>query len=64
MEPDIIEINISGFCRTCNAMQTVTCEYLPAETGKKLDMMNCAHKTCAHHAACAIYQEALRNEAP
>jgi hypothetical protein len=24
--------------------------------------MNCAHKTCRHHAACAIYREAHENE--
>ena len=31
MEEEIIEINLSGFCRTCNSMQTVTCEYIPTE---------------------------------
>lgn len=62
MEEKIIEINLSGFCRTCNSMQTVTCEYIPTESGRKLDVMNCAHKTCRHHAACAIYREAHENE--
>lgn len=62
MEEKIIEINLSGFCRTCNSMQTVTCEYTPTESGRKLDVMNCAHKTCRHHAACAIYREAHENE--
>ena len=58
MKEEIIEINLSGFCRTCNSMQTVTCEYIPTDNGRKLDIMNCAHKTCRHHAACAIYREA------
>ena len=40
MEEEIIEINLSGFCRTCNSMQTVTCEYIPTESGRKLDVMN------------------------
>ena len=62
MEEEIIEINLSGFCRTCNSMQTVTCEYIPTESGRELDVMNCAHKTCRHHAACAIYREAHENE--
>ena len=62
MEEEIIEINLSGFCRTCNSMQTVTCEYIPTESGRKLDVMNCAHKTCRHHAACAIYRESHENE--
>lgn len=44
MEEKIIEINLSGFCRTCNSMQTVTCEYIPTESGRKLDVMNCAHE--------------------
>ncbi len=63
MESDIIEINISGFCRTCNNMQTVTCEYISTPNGPKLEMMNCSHKTCRHHAACTIYREALQKEA-
>lgn len=62
MESEIMELDISGFCRTCNSMQTVSCEYTSSETGKKLEMMNCAHKTCSHHAACSIYREARENE--
>lgn len=64
MESEIIEIDISGFCRTCNGMQTVTCEYIPTKDGQRLDMMNCSYKTCSHHAACTIYREAHENERP
>lgn len=62
MEFDEMEKNISGFCRTCNGMQTVLCEYVITEEGKKLDSMNCAHETCIHHGACTIYQDAHEEE--
>lgn len=58
MGNEIIEEFISGFCRTCNGMQTVTCEYIKDGERQTLDTMNCSHEVCVHHGACEIYKQA------
>lgn len=51
---------ISGFCRTCNRINSVCCEY-EEENGKKvLAYMDCGHEKCLHTSACEIYKEAHR----
>lgn len=55
---EIREEFISGFCRTCNGMQTVCCEYEQRDGKWTLQFMDCAHESCVHHGACLIYREA------
>ncbi|MGI6070385.1 MAG: hypothetical protein ACOYBE_08155 [Blautia sp.] len=62
MSEEIMEEFFSGFCRTCNGMQSVTCEYRQTEEGVVLEVMDCAHKKCQHHAACEIYRQAHEQE--
>lgn len=62
MDNEIIEEFYAGFCRTCNSMQSVTCEYICTDEGVILDTMDCAHKKCLHHAACEIYKQAHERE--
>lgn len=49
---------ISGFCRTMNMGNTVSCEYEETDGKKVLTFMDCAHEGCLHHGACEIYKEA------
>lgn len=63
MDMECQEEFVSGFCRTCNGMQTVCCEYETKENGERvLTFMDCAHEKCIHHAACTIFEEAHRLE--
>ncbi len=57
---EIIEEFLAGFCRTCNGIQSVCCEYSRKEGERILEFMDCAHASCLHRGACEIYKEAVR----
>lgn len=42
---EIREECVVGFCRTCNGIQSVCCEYQKTEQGWRLDVMYCQEKT-------------------
>ena len=59
---EIREECVVGFCRTCNGIQSVCCEYQKTEQGWRLDVMYCQEKNCVHHAGCEIYRQAHEME--
>lgn len=62
MEENIIEENIieeifSGFCRTFNQGQTVTCEFVKTPEGICLEQADCAYENCIHRGSCEIAKQ-------
>ena len=54
---EIKEYIISGFCRTCNQGQTVTCEVTEAEGKVELESVDCGFFRCIHTSSCQIAQQ-------
>lgn len=52
----------SGFCRTYNQAQTVTCEF--EKKGDCLEMVevDCGYKKCIHRGSCEIAKQIRRME--
>lgn len=60
---EIVEVFISGFCRSSNETRTVACEYERREDGTlRLTEFDCNHEKCPNSAACLIYKEAVERE--
>ena len=62
MSDRIIEKIFSGFCRTFNQTQTVSCEF---ETkGAELELLDadCAYARCEHKASCEIAKSIRETE--
>lgn len=57
MEEDIIEEVFSGFCRTCNRGQTVTCEFVKGSGGICLEQADCAYEHCIHAGSCEVARQ-------
>lgn len=54
---EIQEEIFSGFCRTCNQGQTVTCEFILEEGAYVLESVDCAFERCIHTASCEIAKQ-------
>lgn len=54
------EYIFSGFCRTFNQGQTVTCEFTEREGKMELFEADCAYERCIHKGSCQIAKE-IRN---
>lgn len=48
------EYIISGFCRTFNQAQTVTCEITADGNKKELLEVDCAYERCIHKPSCQV----------
>lgn len=51
------EYIISGFCRTFNQAQTVTCEIITEGDKKKILEVDCAYERCIHKPSCQVAAE-------
>ena len=49
---DETEYIFSGFCRTFNQGQTVTCEFEEKDGKLELCEVDCAYKKCIHKGSC------------
>lgn len=59
------EYIFSGFCRTFNQGQTVTCEFMEREGRVELFEVDCAYGRCIHKGSCQIakqIREVLKEE--
>lgn len=54
---EIKEYIISGFCRTCNQGQTVTCEVIEENGKTELESVDCGFLKCIHTSSCQIAQQ-------
>lgn len=59
---EVREVYFSGFCRTCNGVQSVCCEYIQGEGSWQLDTMYCQEKSCQHQVSCEIYRQAHQSD--
>lgn len=48
------EYLFSGFCRTYNQGQTVTCEISETNAGRVLEYVDCNYEKCVHRGNCQI----------
>lgn len=54
---DETEYIFSGFCRTFNQGQTVTCEFEEKDGKLELCEVDCAYKKCIHKGSCEIARQ-------
>lgn len=54
---DELEYIFSGFCRTFNQGQTVTCEFEYREGKLELCGVDCAYAKCIHKGSCQIAEQ-------
>ena len=54
---EIIEEDISGFCRMCNQGRTVTCEYEEENGQRKFLQADCMYEKCDHKGSCLIAKQ-------
>jgi hypothetical protein len=54
---EIMEEFISGFCRTFNQGQTVTCEFVNRGDGIELLEADCAYDKCIHKGSCEVARQ-------
>ena len=54
MSDPTVERIFSGFCRTFNQTQTVTCEFEQNNGKAELIEADCAYTRCEHKASCEI----------
>lgn len=52
-----LEYIFSGFCRTFNQSQTVTCEFEEKEGKVELSEVDCAYDRCIHRGSCQIAKQ-------
>ncbi|NCB94149.1 MAG: hypothetical protein EOM40_16560 [Clostridia bacterium] len=57
MGDNTIEEIFSGFCRTFNQGQTVTCEFVSKEGHMVLSEVDCAYGRCIHKASCEVAKQ-------
>lgn len=51
------EYIFSGFCRTFNQAQTVTCEFTEGENGLEIFEVDCAYDKCIHKGSCQVAKQ-------
>lgn len=57
MEDDIIEMIFSGFCRTYNQGNMVTCEFRRNQGALLLEDADCAYDQCIHKGSCEVAKQ-------
>ncbi len=62
MEQMIREEIFSGFCRTCNQAQMVTCEFEQKGDRLELTEVDCGYRKCIHKASCEIAKQIRQME--
>lgn len=62
VEQAIREETFSGFCRTYNQSQTVTCEFTEAEEGLELTEVDCGYRRCIHRGSCEVARQIRQME--
>ena len=62
MEQAIREAIFSGFCRTYNQAQTVTCEFTETEEGLELTEVDCGYRRCSHRGSCEVARQIRQME--
>lgn len=54
---DETEYIFSGFCRTFNQGQTVTCEFEERDNMIELSEVDCAYERCIHKGSCEVAKQ-------
>ena len=54
---DETEYIFSGFCRTFNQGQTVTCEFEERDNKIELREVDCAYERCIHKGSCEVAKQ-------
>ena len=62
MEDEIIEMMLSGFCKTLNETRTVLCEFEKKDGKLRLEQADCAYGTCPHSKTCLLMKPAREAE--
>lgn len=62
MDDDIIEVMVSGFCKTLNETRSVLCEFEKKDGKLKLEHADCAFGSCQHSKTCLLMKQALEQE--
>lgn len=62
MKEEIREEVFSGFCRTYNQAQTVTCEFLQGEQAWSLMEVDCGYRRCIHKGSCEVAKQIRQME--
>lgn len=62
VEQAIREEIFSGFCRTYNQAQTVTCEFAETEEGLELTEVDCGYRRCINRGSCEVARQIRQME--
>lgn len=57
-----IEEFFTGYCKTHNMTQVISCEYSVSEDGWSLDHIDCDFEKCVHSKDCEVVRKALAKE--